>query len=127
MLFAPASARLGFQRYPGSARLQDVALPRGVGADPLAITEIDPRQLSDVLAGRCEVVVVGDPVGDGVNHLPTSDRAKLQVVAGWQLVRRRGFGAVTVSEFTDPACGADHTRTADHRGASDRSRRTGPV
>ena len=104
MLFVPASARLGFDRYGSARALVDIALPHGVGADPLAIPELAMPLLREGLRARCEVVVVGDPVTATRPAPGSADRAKIDTLAGWRTSHHGVFGAVSVSVLQNPAC-----------------------
>ena len=113
VLFAPSSARLGFDLYAPPGALRDLALPEGPGVDPLAIAEEPPPLLREQLASACRVVLVGDPVG-GTADTPGADRVKLADVDHWHVDVTAGFGAVTVTVLTDPACTA-HPSPSDGR------------
>ncbi len=104
VLFAPSSARLGFDRYASSSYLHDVALPHGVGADPLAIAEVTPPLLRELVGAQCRAVLVGDPFTATPDAAPVADRTKLAAVSGWRVETARGFGAVTVTVLSNPRC-----------------------
>lgn len=102
VLYVPSTTRLGFLRYPLAPAVHDLALPGGVGADPLALPEVTPPLLPELISAQCTVLVVGKPL----DAPPTSaaDRTKLHAVASWNLRAVRHFGDVTVSELTNPSC-----------------------
>lgn len=104
VLFAPSSARLGFDVYAPPRLLRDVALPHGVGADPLAIAEQGPLLVREQLAGVCRVVVVGNPVDGGPAQASTVAPVGSAEVTGWHVAMAHGFGAITVTVLTNPVC-----------------------
>ncbi|MHA3700909.1 hypothetical protein ACXR2U_01890 [Jatrophihabitans sp. YIM 134969] len=111
VVFAPSSARLGFDLYARRGALRDVALPGGVGTDPLAIDQQTPSLVREKLARTCRVVVVGDAVRVDPAHTRNAEGTEPSVVDDWDIAAERPFGAVSVTVMTNPVCAPPLTTT----------------